>query len=231
MSVLTGTIKINGTDWGYASKNFPVEAWWTDDSIYTTYDDGHEELDESLHFLEGRFGFEMASATDLAQLKALTGKPFPLILRSKAAGDPNWPVLEAMVRRTNRIEETGPLFNRDMATGESVYQVVIEFRSTHGVEHIPGVLEGGFSLVPTEIETIDTLEVQAYDLQPWGIATAELKTFDAPTPEGGTVELQYYELGPPELVELLVTDHPTDPHALLIDTTGTYRLGTTPSTE
>lgn len=224
--MLTGPLILDGIMIGYASRTLAVEAFWVDESVYEETEAGTVLL-EPRYFLEGRFGFEAADATDLAQLKALTSRPFPIVLRSRRAGDPAFPEVEVLVRRTSPIEETGPLYRR--VEGHSVYRVLIEFRAMQHVEQPIGAIEGGYTVVETgETEELGEWEVDVLDLGVWGEAALAETTFSVPDGEGGALELSYVSLHPKVLSQLLTRVHPDDEHCLQIDTTGTGRIGTSP---
>lgn len=231
--MLTGTIRINGINWGYASAEAPVEAFWAPEERTKKLRGGRIIEIEKLWRMRGRFGFNGLSGVDLAQLKGLTAKPFSVTLRTRRAGDPAWGELTALVRRRNHIPETGPLYRRTIRG--VVYEDVIEFEAFEALEQVPGRLDGGFEYRGShEVGGPPYGPWQAHDIAAWGEATiTEREVTVTVWDEDGTPEeltLTLYDLGPDVLVDLVTQPDPLDELSFLLDVSGAYHLGT-PITE
>lgn len=228
MSLLTGPIVIDGIAWGFAAKGVPARGFWRPEHIERRFGSGRVEVAEHRWRYVGSFGFEALSAVDFATLKGVTSKPFPLVVRSAAEGDPVWPETLMTVRRTNDVEETSELYRRDAATGETLYRATVEFESLVVVGEVPGAIAGGFQHLGSDAITVtgyDGPNGEAWPLErvrAWGDATLAESAWTLDV-DGTDYDVPVYEPGPDALVGLVF--EPAGTHVYDLDTTGTYRLG------
>lgn len=223
--MLHGPIKLAGIIVGFASAEMPVTAFWVDEGQTKTLRGGRVvDVGEPAFRLRATFGLDGLSAVDHAQLKGLVSRPFPVVLRSRAAGDlEDWPEMEVLVRLRSDIPETAPLYRRD-AAGRVVWSFEMEVEAVETVEELPGAIEGGFAWLGTEeVEIPNAGTFPVHDIVPWGDATLAPSTI-ALDVDGTEMTLQVYEPGPSWLAALVIEEVGLYTYAL--DTTGTLRLGT-----